>query len=301
MASPSTNPHGASPNQRTSHSHRVQHHGTQHHGAEQTDSINHKQQAGQGNHRGHANTGPTIDINKPAQQHINSDNINQENICHEKPCRHNGCQAAGLYPAPQSKQQPRPYLWFCKEHIVAYNQRWDWYQGMTAAQIVEDQLADLTWRRPTYSLQQGRYQERVNIVLDDPLQMLYKQWSPTANPKVAHGGPTSAPHHGTANKNRQHKGNGTGYAVFIKPDSKAGRALHQLGLTNPITYDEIKTHYRQLALRLHPDRQPRITEGTNAQNIAARKTAEQKRAQSFQQFTAAYQELKTWFQQRGAG
>ena len=181
-------------------------------------------------------------------------------------CHHAGCGAAGDYPAPKSKLQPKPYLWFCKQHIVVYNQQWDWYHGMTSAQIVNDQLADLTWRRPTFAMKDGVHHPQANVVLDDPLQILYqiiKTDAPGAQKKTSQAGHDPD-------------------AVVVT--GTAAIALSVLGLQNPVSLAMVKESYRRAAMTLHPDKAK-----TDAKRIIAQKTKE------FQKINAAYQELKTFF------
>ena len=46
-----------------------------------------------------------------------------------------GCPHAGEYRAPKSRAQLNDYWWFCLEHVRAYNAAWDFYRGMSPAEI----------------------------------------------------------------------------------------------------------------------------------------------------------------------
>ena len=50
-------------------------------------------------------------------------------------CDQPGCDKAGEYRAPRSRTALNQYFWFCLEHVRAYNASWDFYKGMSAAQI----------------------------------------------------------------------------------------------------------------------------------------------------------------------
>ncbi|MDI9314006.1 MAG: J domain-containing protein [Hydrotalea sp.] len=192
---------------------------------------------------------------------------NAEGKMPDRSCHHAGCTAAGVHPAPQSKLRPKPYLWFCKQHIVVYNQQWDWYHGMTSAQIVDDQLADLTWRRPTFAMKDGLHRPQANVVLDDPLQLLYHIIK-TDEPAVG----------GAPKKNNVRDPD----AVVVT--GSAAAALLVLELQNPVSLAMVKESYRRAAMTLHPDKAK-----TDSKKIIAQKTKE------FQKINAAYQELKNFF------
>ena len=66
------------------------------------------------------------------------------------PCTISTCRERGLYPAPRSRTQFRPYLWFCLEHVRIYNASWDFYAGMSVEEIEREIRRDTVWRRPTW-------------------------------------------------------------------------------------------------------------------------------------------------------
>jgi len=134
-----------------------------------------------------------------------------------------GCTAAGEYRAPKSRKTLREYWWFCLEHVRAYNATWDFYKGMTPAQIEAELRADNSWQRPTWPL--GHLGTRLdNIVAGDPLQIL------KARPE--------------ADRRRR-------AAPAAPPDIRG--PLATLGLDWPLTLSELKTRYKQLAKQHHPD------------------------------------------------
>lgn len=68
----------------------------------------------------------------------------------EHVCAWPGCDRAGDYPAPRSREELRNFIWFCLEHVREYNRRWDYFAGMSAAEIDAHRAADYTWHRPTW-------------------------------------------------------------------------------------------------------------------------------------------------------
>ena len=50
-------------------------------------------------------------------------------------CDHPGCEAGGDFRAPRSRLDLHRYYWFCLDHVRAYNAGWDYYRGMSQAEI----------------------------------------------------------------------------------------------------------------------------------------------------------------------
>ena len=44
------------------------------------------------------------------------------------------------------------YHWFCLEHVRAYNAGWDFYKGMSPAEVEAQLRADTSWQRPTWPI-----------------------------------------------------------------------------------------------------------------------------------------------------
>jgi hypothetical protein len=138
-------------------------------------------------------------------------------------CEHPGCLAAGEYRAPRSRLSLNEYYWFCLEHVRAYNASWDFYKGMSAAQIEAALRADTSWQRPSWPLGRiGDLADRVEAaVMRDPLGMLA----------------------GERTRKRQP----------IEVPTELREPLAILGLSWPISMDELRTRYKLLAKRHHPD------------------------------------------------
>ena len=135
-----------------------------------------------------------------------------------------GCGAAGEYRAPKSRSELRDYWWFCLEHVRAYNLSWDYYKGMSPAEMERELRSDTAWGRPSWPLGHlgaGAWDEDV---LRDPLHILS---SAGINQKKPHAS-EQAP-------------------------GDLREPLSTLGLTWPTTLDQVKVRYKELAKRHHPD------------------------------------------------
>ncbi len=140
-----------------------------------------------------------------------------------RPCDCPGCECAGEYRAPKSRTTLNAYWWFCLEHVREYNASWDFYKGMTPGQIEAQTRLDTQWQRPTWPL--GRLGARFlnEDALRDPLEALAD----------------------TRRRNAER-------AAQATPNGLR-EPLNTLGLAWPVTLDAVKTRYKELAKRNHPD------------------------------------------------
>ncbi len=128
----------------------------------------------------------------------------------------------GGYRAPKSRSTVNEYHWFCLEHVRAYNAAWDFYKGMTPGQIEAQTRADTSWQRPTWPLGSLGRQNFDETMLHDPLQLLSTGRIKREPPKA-------------------------------KVPAEMREAIQTLGLDWPVSIDVLKTRYKQLAKRHHPD------------------------------------------------
>ena len=88
-------------------------------------------------------------------------------------CEHAGCGEVGQYRAPRSPDVLDDYLWFCKEHVRAYNLKWNFFNGATEEEMKDQMDKDRVWERETKPFKKGgeaRAWSRLGI--DDPHQVL---------------------------------------------------------------------------------------------------------------------------------
>ena len=138
-------------------------------------------------------------------------------------CDMPGCTAAGEYRAPKSRQTLTDYWWYCLEHVRGYNASWDFYKGMSPGQIEAQLRADTAWQRPTWPLGRLGAAHLDENVLRDPLHALA----------------------GDMERDRRRPAN--------EPPQEMREPLAALGLTWPVTLDVLKSRYKELAKRHHPD------------------------------------------------
>ncbi len=139
-------------------------------------------------------------------------------------CDMPGCPEAGEYRAPKSRTRLNDYHWFCLDHVRAYNADWDFYKGMSPAEVEAQLRADTSWQRPTWPIGRGGYTAWDDDALRDPLHVLAA---------------------GRANASRRPDPQ--------QPPSELREPLATLGLAWPVTLDVVKSRYKELAKRHHPD------------------------------------------------
>lgn len=139
-------------------------------------------------------------------------------------CEMPGCTEAGEYRAPKSRRTLNDYWWFCLPHVREYNSRWDYYKGMSPAEMEAQLRADTAWQRPSWPLGRLGAAAWDEDQLRDPLRIL-------AAGKV-----------NQANKRQPNRA----------PD-ELREPLATFGLAWPTTLEAVKARYKELAKRHHPD------------------------------------------------
>ncbi|MGM0562165.1 MAG: J domain-containing protein [Pseudomonadota bacterium] len=148
-------------------------------------------------------------------------------------CDHPDCGAAGDYRAPVSRDRLNEYLWFCLEHVRAYNAAWDYHRDMDPQDIEADRLKAYTWDRPTWRVGSGAADLR------DAEAAARAQAEELA---------------GRRRRQRQrHRAGDRSEQAEAQPVSDRDRALEAMGLSAPVTWAAIRKRYRELVKSLHPD------------------------------------------------
>lgn len=145
-------------------------------------------------------------------------------------CEHPSCDEEGLYRAPKSRDKLRSYVWFCLDHVRAYNASWDFYKDMTGPEILEHRIADMLWRRPTWG-------KKKKFDFSQVIKGVYE------HPLLA-----------TIQGNLSERPMATGFFPMPPRQSKAAKAIQTLHLAYPFTVQELKKMYGALVKKHHPDR-----------------------------------------------
>lgn len=172
----------------------------------------------------------------------------------EKQCDWAGCVSLGGCKAPKSPDRLREYYNFCQTHARDYNKNWNFFSGMSDADITEWQVGARHGHRPTWDVKKNTG-ERAQ-----------------ANKKRKTGS-TSATSEGYE-MFTDGKDEGIGISAPRKRLSKMQlQALTDLGLDETATKDDVRKRYTQLVKQLHPDanKGDRSTEESFARVVKANK------------------------------
>lgn len=136
------------------------------------------------------------------------------------PCHVKGCKTGASYKAPKSKTALHDYVWYCLDHIREYNRQWDFFSGMNRDEIEAFMRDAVTGHRPTWSREEkARYYESLQDALDEFLQSQKSKKSPAT----------------------------AGLSAKLR------EALAAFDMEYPFTAPALKSRYRVLVKRYHPD------------------------------------------------
>lgn len=145
----------------------------------------------------------------------------------QRVCEHEGCQEPGKYRAPKSPDSLDDYFWFCKDHVRAYNLKWNFFETSTEAEMDEQIAKDRVWERETKPFKKSA-EERAwaRLGIEDPHQVLGE--NATRNPGKSVTGTRRLP-----------------------PTER--KAIEILEAKDHWTKAEIRKAYKALIKVLHPD------------------------------------------------
>jgi hypothetical protein len=142
-----------------------------------------------------------------------------------------GCAYGGEYRAPRGRNELRSYYWFCLDHVREYNASWNYYAGMTEAEVEAAIRADTTWQRPSWPL---------------------GSW----HTHIRHNRRRFADPYGVFGEEGE-AARGEGARAWQRREDAAlsehDKALAVMQLTGEATVAAIKTRYKELVKQHHPD------------------------------------------------
>jgi len=149
-------------------------------------------------------------------------------------CNWKGCQNPGEHRAPMGRGREGQYFKFCLEHVREYNKTYNYFDGMSDDEVATFQKASITGHRPTWSVGSGSAKPHA----DEPGGFMHGFSMEDMFGIFGHAT--------TAGEARGYEG--------ARPLPKAARkCLDALGLDGAATGQDIKTRYKLLVKRHHPD------------------------------------------------
>tara|TARA_B100001063_G_C16762298_1_gene556636 strand:- start:1912 stop:2469 length:558 start_codon:yes stop_codon:yes gene_type:complete len=134
-----------------------------------------------------------------------------------KYCEWKGCNEKGIHKAPRNREYLREFRWFCLEHVREYNNKWNYFSGLSQIEIEKELKADFSWHLPTWPMSENLNNKNIK----DDFEVLDS----------------------TKNVNK----------ISNLENSKETKALRKLGLTLDSSLQDIKRRYKILVKKHHPD------------------------------------------------
>ena len=149
----------------------------------------------------------------------------------ERRCEHPGCLQAATSKAPKSRERLNEHYWFCQAHAGEYNRTWNFFAGMSEAEIERRRAEAITGDQPTWQFRASKFSREAAAFaagagrFADPLGIF------------------------RAARRRAEESS--------EPDRRLGRlernALADLDLHDAASKTEIRSRYAELLKRCHPD------------------------------------------------
>ena len=144
-------------------------------------------------------------------------------------CEWNGCTQNATHRAPKGRLREHEYWRFCLDHVREYNNSYNYFAGMSADAIARYQKESVTGHRPTWKIGVGKGAQGDYDGTSDPFGVFREfggRWR--SRPDAAEPARRSI-------RNAEQK------------------ALDVLGLEHDVTAADIRTRFKLLVKRHHPD------------------------------------------------
>ncbi|MEM8833874.1 MAG: J domain-containing protein [Pseudomonadota bacterium] len=166
-----------------------------------------------------------------------------------KRCDMLGCPHEGTFRAPKDRSLTDHY-WFCQMHVTEYNRAWNFFEGMNAKEVEDHILKSMFGDRPTW-----RY-DMPGMAEENLRQKAWEFYGKDDNPDDRS---SRAWQEYEENRNK------------VDHQSAEFEALSIFGLEPPLTLEDIKARYKELAKKYHPDvnqNDPKAEEALKQVNMA---------------------------------
>ena len=148
----------------------------------------------------------------------------QKNI--KRICNYPNCKELGIYPAPKSRTNLREYYYFCIDHVREFNKSWNYFSGLNEEELEVEIRKSVTWDRPSWKF--GT--KAINHDFEKAFKFFNEQ-KKIKKSKVI--------------------------------DKKLESCFKVLELNSDSSLKEIKTRYKMLAKKWHPDSQNSVASKYN--------------------------------------
>jgi len=137
-------------------------------------------------------------------------------------CDWQGCDGVAEYRAPKAPDRLRDYHWFCLDHVREYNSRWNFFDGVDAHGIESERRQDAVWHRPSWPMGTRSAAEVLRAARNGFADIFGVLGNGAAPPPP-------------------------------RPPTPREEALAKLGLDGEVSPEALKSRYKELVKRHHPD------------------------------------------------
>lgn len=154
-------------------------------------------------------------------------------------CEAPGCREAGDFRAPGRRPHgfdgPGEWRWFCLQHVREFNAGYDWFEGMSAEEIIRAQSPIAGWQT------ESRVFRPTAGITDSP------RWADFADPLDAIGARARGIRARAEDRARS-------AAMDARFSREEAQALETMGLGSDTDRTRLRRRYTELVRRYHPDR-----------------------------------------------
>jgi hypothetical protein len=153
-------------------------------------------------------------------------------------CEWEGCNEPGLYPAPKGRGLEGQYHRYCLDHVREYNKSYNYFSGLPDEEVIAQQESDATGNRPTWFVGVNASSRNRRKRGSRPGGYAYRFETHDPFGLFGEGAPG---------------GDRPGAAARRPLKRLERKALRQLDLDDNAGKADIKTRFKELVKRLHPD------------------------------------------------
>ncbi|HSI39459.1 MAG TPA: DnaJ domain-containing protein [Xanthobacteraceae bacterium] len=150
-------------------------------------------------------------------------------------CDWAGCDQAATHRAPKGRHREGEFWRYCLEHVRAYNQSYNYFAGMPDDAVAAYQKDALTGHRPTWKMGANGAPSSEQVRRADPAEAFADPFGLFGDGAGAARPDTAPPREVRAVRNAER------------------RALESLGLEVGVSAEDIKTRFKLLVKKYHPD------------------------------------------------
>ena len=149
-------------------------------------------------------------------------------------CQWDGCDQKGVHRAPVGRHAEGQFFMFCFEHVKEYNKGYNYFSGLSDTEVARYQKEAITGHRPTWTLGVN------SAAKGSPLHSTARAG---AQARVRDPFGFIQQGRGAARPNPAQR----------KLKTLEAKAFDTMGLTAGASAEDIKTRYKELVKKYHPD------------------------------------------------